>query len=267
MSRTRHAISSRPFRRLRLASLTAGLGAALIATLTATGCVRLSTFDSNGLWKVVGDQCVPNARDKGQPGPCTTVDFQKRYAVLKDISGRAQYLLIPTDRVSGIESPDILYAGSPEYWAGAWSAGRYVDDKLKMTLAPTQLGLEINSSQQRSQNQLHIHVDCMRNDIADALAPYRHDAPGSWRWATLDGKHYRVTRVTSLTDRSNPFRVVERGLDPQQAMATQTILVTGAGPDTARDGWLVVNSAQDMEGGTGTAEGLLDHSCALAKAQ
>ncbi|WP_322046686.1 CDP-diacylglycerol diphosphatase [Paraburkholderia sp. J67] len=252
--------------RRRAASLAATLGASLIAAMAVSGCVRLSTFDANGLWKVVGGQCVPNARDKGDPGPCTTVDFQKRYAVLKDISGRAQYLLIPTDRVSGIESPDILYAGSPEYWAGAWAAGRHVDEKLKTTLAPTQLGLEINSSTQRSQNQLHIHVDCMRNDIIDALAPYRHDAPGSWRWATLDGKQYRVTRVTHLTERSNPFRVVSRDLEAQQSMAAQTILVTGAGPDTARDGWLVVNSGQDVDGGTGTAEGLLDHSCALAKA-
>ncbi|HKT97185.1 MAG TPA: CDP-diacylglycerol diphosphatase [Paraburkholderia sp.] len=251
----------------RSRSAFAALSLSLIAAFAASGCVRLSTFDANGLWKVVGEQCVPNARDKGDPGPCTSVDFQKRYAVLKDINGRAQYLLIPTDRVSGIESAEILYGGSPEYWAGAWAAGRYVDARLKTTLAPTQLGLEINSSQRRSQNQLHIHVDCMRNDIADALAPYRHDTPGTWRWTTLDGKRYRITRVMSLTDRGNPFRVIEHDLGPQQSMAAQTILVTGAGSDTARDGWLVVNSGLDVEGGTGTAEGLLDHSCALARAQ
>ncbi|NLP59913.1 CDP-diacylglycerol diphosphatase [Paraburkholderia sacchari] len=245
----------------------ASCAAAFATVLLTTSCVRLSTLDSNGLWKVVGEQCVPNARDKGNPGPCTSVDFQKRYAVLKDINGRAQYLLIPTDRVPGIESAEILYGGSPEYWVGAWAAGRYVDAKLKTMLAPTQLGLEINSSQRRSQNQLHIHVDCMRNDIADALAPYRHDAPGTWRWTTLDGKRYRVTRVMSLANQGNPFRVVERDLRPTQSMAVQTILVTGAGPDTARDGWLVVNSGLDVEGGTGTAEGLLDHSCALARAQ
>lgn len=251
----------------RCRSAFAALALSLAAAFAATSCVRLSSLDANGLWKVVGEQCVPNARDKGDPGPCTTVDFQKRYAVLKDISGRAQYLLIPTDRVPGIESAEILYGGSPEYWAGAWAAGRYVDAKLKMTLAPTQIGLEINSSQQRSQNQLHIHVDCMRNDIAEALAPYRHDTPGTWRWTTLDGKRYRITRVMRLTDDGNPFRVVARNLGPQQSMAVQTILVTGAGPDTTRDGWLVVNSGLDVEGGTGTAEGLLDHSCALARAQ
>jgi CDP-diacylglycerol pyrophosphatase len=253
----------RPTPLLRTALLALGT-AALVA---AGGCVHLSTFDPNGLWKVVGGQCVPNQRDKGTPAPCTSVDFQKRYAVLKDISGRAQYLLIPTDRVAGIESPQILYGGSPEYWVGAWNAGRYVDAKLGIQLAANQLGLEINSSEQRSQNQLHIHVDCMRPDITQALASHSTDTPGQWTWATLDGKRYRITRVTSLQDRDNPFRVVQRDLGPQQAMGAQTILVTGAGPDSARDGWLVVNSGRDVEGGTGSAEGLLDHACGLARAQ
>lgn len=238
----------------------------LVALLAAAGgCARLSTVDSNGLWKVVGGQCVPDARDHGNPAPCASVDFQRREAVLKDLAGRAQYLLIPTDRVAGIESPEILYAGSPEYWSGAWTAGHYVEKKLGRPLAANQLGLEINASQRRSQNQLHIHVDCLRADVTEALAPYRRDPPGAWRWTTLDGKRYRVTRVTSLEDRSNPFRVVARDLGAQQSMGAQTILVTGAGPDAARDGWLVVNSGLDVDGGTGTAEGLLDHGCAFAR--
>lgn len=248
---------------LRIVSLIASA----MALVASNGCVHLSTLDANGLWKVVGGQCVPNQRDQGTPAPCTTVDFQKRYAVLKDIVGRAQYLLIPTDRVPGIESAEILYGGAPEYWVGAWDAGRYVDAKLGKKLAANQLGLEINSSAQRSQNQLHIHVDCMRADIAKALALHRTDEPGQWNWSTLDGSRYRVTRVMSLSDGDNPFRVVQRSLDPQQTMGAQTILVTGAGPDAARDGWLIVNSGRDVEGGTGTAEGLLDHACSLAGKQ
>jgi CDP-diacylglycerol pyrophosphatase len=49
-------------------------------------------------------------------------------------------------------------------------------------------------------------------------------------------------------------------------MATQTILVTGAGPSADQDGWLVLNSGLDVDNGTGTAEGLLDHECHLADA-
>jgi CDP-diacylglycerol pyrophosphatase len=243
------------------------LAAGAAALLATGGCARLSTVDSDALWKIVGGQCVPNVRDTGKPAPCTRVDLDQRYAVLKDIVGRTQFLVIPTDRVSGVESPDILYAGSPEYWASAWNAGRYVDAKAGMQLAADQLGLEINSSTRRSQNQLHIHVDCMRSDIVDALAAHRDDPPGAWRWTTLDGTRYRVMRVTSLRERSNPFRVVARDLGAGQTMGAQTILVTGAGADAARDGWLIVNSATDVEDGTGTAEGLLDHACRLAHPQ
>jgi CDP-diacylglycerol pyrophosphatase len=214
----------------------------------------------------VGGQCVSNQRNTNNPAPCTTVDLTRRYAVLKDISGRAQYLLIPTDRVGGIETAEILYGGSPEYWQYAWNAGRHVDERLHKTLAANQLGLEINSSSRRSQNQLHIHIDCMRADVTAALGAHRADPPGTWQPLTLDGHHFRVTRVTSLVDRNNPFRVVQRSLSAKQQMGDQTILVTGAGPDAARDGWLIVHSGMDMDGGTGTAEGLLDHACRIAPA-
>jgi CDP-diacylglycerol pyrophosphatase len=172
---------------------------------------------------------------------------------------------MPTDRVAGIETPDILYGGSPEYWQYAWNAGRHVEARLHQPLAAYQLGLEINSSGRRSQNQLHIHIDCMRADVSAALAPHRDDPPGAWQDITLDGRRYRVMRVTSLVDADNPFRVVERSLGPQQQMGQQTILVTGAGADAAHGGWLIVHSGLDVDGGTGTAEGLLDHTCKIAR--
>lgn len=242
------------------------LCAAFVAALVSTGgCARLSTVDANGLWKVVS-QCADNQRNTNTPAPCTTVDLTRRYAVLKDIAGRAQYLLIPTDRVAGIEAPEILYGGAPEYWRYAWNARGHVDARLHTSLAANQLALEINSSGRRSQNQLHIHIDCLRADVSAALAPHRDDPPGAWRGIVLDGHRYRVTRVTSLADTNNPFRVVQRSLGPQQQMGDQTILVTGAGGDTARDGWLIVHSGLDMDGGTGTAEGLMDHACKIARA-
>jgi CDP-diacylglycerol pyrophosphatase len=48
-------------------------------------------------------------------------------------------------------------------------------------------------------------------------------------------------------------------------MASQTILVTGAAPSTADAGWLIVDSGLDREGGTGSAESLLDHRCEIAR--
>jgi CDP-diacylglycerol pyrophosphatase len=49
-------------------------------------------------------------------------------------------------------------------------------------------------------------------------------------------------------------------------MATQTILVTGAGPTADTDGWLILNSGIDIDNGSGSAEGLMDHACRVADA-
>ena len=220
----------------------ARLAAALAITLTATACARLATVDSNALWKIVDIRCVPSQQATGTPGQCTSVDLDKRYVILKDIVGRSQHLLIPTDRITGIESPLVLAPHAQDYWVDAWDSRHYVEDSVRRALPDNQLGLEINSEYRRSQNQLHIHIDCMRREVSAALASHAHDAPGEWHWDTIDGERYRIMRVTSLAEASNPFRIVARDNQGAGAMATQTILVTGAGPSANTDGWLILNS-------------------------
>jgi CDP-diacylglycerol pyrophosphatase len=228
------------------------------------GCASLAASNPNALWQIVSEQCVPPEQSIGKPGVCTDVNLKKHYAILKDIVGDTQYLLIPTDRVSGIESPLILQPDAPDYWVDAWSARHYVSERAKIQLQDDQIGLEINSQFRRSQQQLHIHIDCMREDIVSALAPYRDQVLFQWHPATLDKQRYRVMRVPNLDGENNPFRIVARDHPGSDQMAQQTILVTGAG-QTTKDGWLIVNSALNIEDGSGTAEPLLDHECKLAK--
>lgn len=241
--------------------------ATLAVALAAGACARLAAVDSNALWKIVDLRCVPSQQATGTPGQCTTVDLDQRYAILKDIVGRSQYLLIPTDRITGIESPLVLAPHARDYWVDAWNARSYVGKSVKRTLPDNQLGLEINSQYRRSQNQLHIHIDCMRGDISEALARHAKDTPDEWRWDTLDGNRYRIMRVTALAQADNPFRLVARDNQGAGTMATQTVLVTGAGPSAEKDGWLVVNSGIDVNDGSGSAEGLLDHACRVADAR
>lgn len=245
----------------------ARFAAALAVVFTASACARLATVDSNALWKIVDIRCVPSQEATGTPGQCTVVDLDKRYVILKDIVGRSQHLLIPTDRITGIESPLLLAPHAKDYWVDAWDARQYVEHAVKRTLPDNELGLEINSPYRRSQNQLHIHIDCMRADVSEALARHANDTPGEWRWDTFDGNRYRVMRVTSLAGPDNPFRIVARDHQGEGAMARQTILVTGAGPSTSEAGWLIVNSDIDLMNGSGTAEGLLDHQCRVADVQ
>jgi CDP-diacylglycerol pyrophosphatase len=228
------------------------------------GCATLAASNPNALWQIVSQQCVPPEQSTGKPGVCTDVNLKKHYAILKDIEGNTQFLLIPTDRVTGIESPLILQPDAPDYWVDAWDSRHYVDERAKVLLPDDQIGLEINSKFRRSQSQLHIHIDCMRDDIVRELAPYRDQVLDEWHPATLDNQRYRVMRVANLEGENNPFRIVARDHPGPDEMAQQTILVTSAGP-TTKDGWLVVNSALNIENGSGTAEPLLDHECKIAK--
>ncbi len=243
---------------------------AACAAVFAAGCSVLAAADPNALWQIVNFNCVPAAHTTGKAGICASVDLQGRYALLHDRDGVAQHLLIPTDRISGIESPLLLAPDAPNYWADAWDARRYVEASLnkagRATLADDEIGLEINSAMRRSQEQLHIHIDCMRADAASALARHRSDPPRVWRWDTIDGARYRIMRIPGPTFDFNPFDIVAGGKTSPDIMASQTIFVTGAGPSATDAGWLILNSSLDTHGGTGSAETLLDHRCAAAEA-
>ena len=242
----------------------------LIAILSvsafAAGCTTLAATDPNALWQIVHFDCSAAARSSGRTGVCASVDLDRHFALLKDRGGVAQHLLIPTERISGIESPAVLAKDAPNYWADAWQARSYVQAALvkarRRELADNQLGLEINSAYRRSQEQLHIHIDCMRASSSAALSKHQYDAPGRWSWDTIDGVRYRIMHIDGPAFTANPFDIVAR--DRAVSMAMQTILVTGAGPSAQRDGWLIVNSATDVDGGTGSAEVLLDHRCKAA---
>ncbi len=121
------------------------------------------------LWQIVHNSCEPAARGADVPQKCVEVDPSGGFAILKDINGIAQYLLIPTARIGGIESPDLLMPDSPNYWRAAWEARRFVEAKLGEKLPRDELSLAINSTSGRTQNQLHIHIDCLAPDVVRAL--------------------------------------------------------------------------------------------------
>ena len=139
----------------------------LIALLTVLGTAWAA--DPDALWKIVSGDC----------GPC--VLKRPDYVVMKDHHGIAQMLVIPTAKTTGIESADILAPTAPNYWKAAWAARELVQRQLSRPLPPDYVSLAINSAYGRSQNQLHIHVDCLRADGRDAHGPAggdRHELAG-----------------------------------------------------------------------------------------
>jgi CDP-diacylglycerol pyrophosphatase len=172
----------------------------LAETVIAVAIVLLGTAggghtaDPDALWKLVHDKCVPGQEQKGDPAPCALVDLRegdaKGYVVLKDLIGATEYLLIPTARVSGIESASLLAPEAPNYFADAWRERSYTERAAQHPLPHQTISLAINSAFGRSQNQLHIHIDCIRADvravlqrqlavIGDSWAPYPNPLPAT----------------------------------------------------------------------------------------
>jgi CDP-diacylglycerol pyrophosphatase len=229
---------------------------AAVAALFALLLPACHATDPNALWHIVGGQCVPDEARNHSPAPCAEVDLPGGYAVLKDIVGDTQFLLIPTTRVSGIESPEILAPSAPNYWQAAWQARHFVDQRAGRELPREDISLAINSVEDRSQNQLHIHIDCVRPDVQAALRQYG-DTIGT-RWTPfpvkLAGHDYTAIRIDQPDlARANPFLLLADGIPGARAdMGRYTLVVVGQ-----PDGFVLL-------AGHGWGEGLQDHACALA---
>ncbi len=155
----------------------------------------------SALWNIVHEKCEPHWLAANDPAPCARVDMRGGadggVAILKDLVGVAQYLAIPTRRISGTESPILLAPDAPDLFAAAWSARQFTFERLGKELPRDGIGLAINSALSRSQDQAHIHVDCLRLDIRAELARLAPHIAAGWspEAVVLDGKPYRVLRI------------------------------------------------------------------------
>jgi CDP-diacylglycerol pyrophosphatase len=225
------------------------------------------------LWKIIHELCVPNAQRGRPPEPCTRVDLQdgpeRGYALLKDAIGPVQYLLIPTARVPGIETP-FLWSDAPNYFAPAWRDRSYVEELLHRQLPREGISLAVNSAMSRSQNQLHIHIDCTREAVRKAIARRVQQVGDSWTEfpELLAGHHYRAMRIMSaeLKD-ADPFKLLARSLaDPVAMMGQHTLVVIGADFADSLPGFVLLDGQVDLTTGN-LAHGteLQDHSCGLPR--
>jgi CDP-diacylglycerol pyrophosphatase len=242
----------------------------LLAALIACAVPRYVAADSNALWHIVNEQCVPDQKMNQAPRPCAEVDLAGGYAVLKDLVGNTQFLVIPTAQITGIESQKILAPQSPNYFAAAWHARHFVEERARHTLPRDAIGLAINSVSGRSQNQLHIHVDCMRLDVIAALRAHAGAIGGSWSKfpVPLVGHDYMAMRIEQPElGATNPFALLVDGLSGAHAdMAHYTLVVVGANA-AGKDGFIVLaGHATPATGNWGAGEQLQDHACAAATA-
>ena len=250
-------------RRRRRSRLFAAVGLIVLVALVAwrTGLAR--RVDSNALWRVVHDLCVPDETSNHSPAPCVAVDLQNGYAVLRDERGATQVLVIPTAKVTGIEDPVVLKPDAPNYWADAWEARHFVEQLSHRPIPRDDIGLAINSLYGRSQNQLHIHIDCL-----DPYAKRELDAALSRigpAWVDRVHLRYRDYRALWIPEASlattNLFRRAVEG-DPgvRRDMRLETLALLPETLPTGARGFVLLEDRASI-GNEGHAENLLDHRC------
>jgi CDP-diacylglycerol pyrophosphatase len=247
---------------------------ALLALAAGTALVTARAADPSALWHIVNDKCVPDAQQNRDPSPCASVDLSdgvgRGYAVLKDIVGATQFLLIPTARIAGMESPELLALNAPNYWDDAWRARHFVEERAQRALPREALSLAINSSVGRSQDQLHIHIDCVRADVRASLAAHEADIQSVWAPfpMPLAGHSYRAMRVESIDlGPANPFQLLaDSGPDMPAEMGMHTLVVVGMTYAGGKPGFVLLDDRADLAAGDrASGEELQDHACAAAR--
>ncbi len=247
-------------------------GLAIVLILAASfGATVPALADPDALWRIVHDGCVPHFEADQGPKPCEAIDWNggasEGVAILKDLRGVAQMLAIPTRRISGIEDPQMLQPDAPPVFADAWKAKALVEARLGGKALPREaVALAINSKWARSQQQLHVHVDCVAKPVAAALADYVGVLDAEWRpmKVALADRTYLARKLVSadLADAA-PLKLLAEGVaEARSDMAVWSLAAVGASFD-GRPGFVLIADRFSPEGG-GHAEDVQDHNCAIA---
>jgi CDP-diacylglycerol pyrophosphatase len=93
---------------------------ALVLAAVAGGWYWLHSGNPDALRQIVLQQCVPNQQQHQTPSPCAEVNLKGGYVLFKDRNGPLQYLLMPTYRINGTESPLLLNPLTPNFFWQAW---------------------------------------------------------------------------------------------------------------------------------------------------
>jgi CDP-diacylglycerol pyrophosphatase len=222
------------------------------------------------LWTIVHDQCAPNQLSHGDPAPCAVVSMAagaaRGFAILKDRNGVAQYLLMPTVKITGIEDPAVLEPRVTNYFAKAWDDRDLIEKRLGRPLPRTRISIAVNSAYGRSQDQLHLHMDCLDPAVGAALAAGA--VPQAGRWASqvirLRDHPYRVRWLEARAlEGPSPFILLAQEMPgARRAMGAWTIALVGAkGADGALGFYLLADRIDPAAHDHASSEELQDHAC------
>ncbi|HXC09245.1 MAG TPA: CDP-diacylglycerol diphosphatase [Steroidobacteraceae bacterium] len=215
--------------------------------------------------QIVQNQCVTNWLQHNNPSPCEKVFLADAksdstgYALLADPDGGAHYLLIPTQTMTSTDSGELLDPNLPNYFAEAWHGRDLLSKFIGHAVPRTDVGLAVATPASRTQNQFHIHIECLRQDVVDSLKATADKVTDVWSAVTVAGFPFQAVRLSIQgLEVSNPFELVAKlSPDARHHIGNYTVVIAGVqyqnGP-----GFIVLT-------GTGpSGDLLLDSGCMVA---
>ena len=223
------------------------------------------------LWAAL-KTCVLAKRVANRTFPCLDVDLVAKdrpgSSVMRAPGEPTHLVVMPTDTVPGLEAPVLRGPRGIAYWRAALAARPFVSDALKGRLPAAEVGLAVNSARGRSQDQLHIHLDCLRPSVRAALKAHGRGVRAAWAPfpVPLAGDRFFAMRVPAAeAERFNPFAAIRtlpgRGSDPRRPDLRETSFAAVATPaDDPDSGFILL--AYRAPGAS--AEDVMDHACSVA---
>ena len=236
--------------------------------LAAVGWFSLRQYlhHPDALWRIVSQQCVPHQRDRQNPEPCAKVDLQSGFVLLKDIHGPLQYLLLPTTKMKGMESPELLQAKTANFFWLAWQQRNFMSLRRGSPVPDDVISLTINSTSGRTQNQLHIHISCLRPDVRNQLNQYAKTLNSGWQDfpVPLAGNKYIARKVSEadFVQRSPFIMLASQVPQAREHMGRYSLAMA----KLADGKWVILATERNLlHLNLASAEQLQDHSCKLLK--
>ena len=214
------------------------------------------------LWAAL-KTCVLAKTVANRTFPCLDVDLgdaeRPGTAVLRAPGEPTHVVVMPTQTVVGLEAPILRGPRGVAYWRAALAARHFVSDPLKGRVPLAEVGLAVNSASGRSQDQLHIHLDCLKPRVLAALKTHGHAIRSSWAAfpVPLAGDRYLAMWVpAAVAERFNPFAALGRLPGRRDLRATSFAAVATAADDPRPGITLLAYRAPRA-----SAEDLMDHAC------
>ena len=242
------------------------LSAGLIGLLFAVPASAGSDPTRDVLWMAL-KTCVLAKTLANRTFPCLAVDLgngeRPGTAVLRAPGEPTHIVVMPTDTVSGLESAPLRGSRGVAYWRAALSARHFVAESLNNRVPEADIGLAVNSARGRSQDQLHIHLDCLRPKVLDALNTHGRAVGRAWAPfpVPLAGDRFQAMRVRAAeVEAFNPFVAITH-LPGRRDLTRTSFAAVATRPDDPEPGLILLAYRARQA----SAEDIMDHGCAIAE--